>query len=130
VSVVAREKISSHVGWLLTCSPVQKNWWARVQTLALHRACVRRGSAVIDGNQYPRRPISLARWVFAEVWNGFGGSSPTGVVALADADLTVSASPSRRPDIGVVSDAPCPKGKRDSALRTLCLALASGGGSW
>jgi hypothetical protein len=33
--------------------------------LALRRACVRRGTAVIDGNRYLRRLISL------DVWNGF-----------------------------------------------------------
>ena len=32
--------------------------------LALRRACVRRGGAVIDGNRYLRRLISLARWAF------------------------------------------------------------------
>jgi hypothetical protein len=32
--------------------------------LALRRACVRRGAAVIDGNRHLRRLISLARWAF------------------------------------------------------------------
>jgi len=31
------------------------------EQLALRRACVRRGSAVIDGNRYLRQLISLAR---------------------------------------------------------------------
>ena len=50
--------------------------------LALRRACVRRGAAVIDGNRYLRRLISLARWAFPDVWNGFGGSRPTAVAVL------------------------------------------------
>jgi hypothetical protein len=32
--------------------------------LALRRICTRRGAAVIDGNRYLRRLISLARWAF------------------------------------------------------------------
>jgi hypothetical protein len=50
--------------------------------LALRRACVRRGGAVIDGNRYLRRLISLARWAFPDVWNGFRGSLPTAVAVL------------------------------------------------
>lgn len=50
--------------------------------LALRRACVRRGTAVIDGNRYLRRLISLARWAFPDVWNGFAGSLPTAVAVL------------------------------------------------
>ena len=50
--------------------------------LALRRACVRRGAAVIDGNRYLRRLISLARWAFPDVWNGFRGSRPTAVAVL------------------------------------------------
>ena len=50
--------------------------------LALRRACVRRGSAVIDGNRFLRRLISLARWAFPDVWNGFRGSLPTAVAVL------------------------------------------------
>ena len=51
--------------------------------LALRRACVRRGTAVIDGNRHLRRLISLARWAFPDVWNGFRGSLPTAVAVLA-----------------------------------------------
>lgn len=50
--------------------------------LALRRACARRGTAVIDGNRYLRRLISLARWAFPDVWNGFRGSLPTAVAVL------------------------------------------------
>ena len=50
--------------------------------LALRRACVRRGTAVIDGNRHLRRLISLARWAFPDVWNGFCGSLPTAVAVL------------------------------------------------
>jgi hypothetical protein len=50
--------------------------------LALRRACVRRGSSVIDGNRHLRRLISLARWAFPDVWNGFRGSLPTAVAVL------------------------------------------------
>src|SRR6478609_7562697 len=50
--------------------------------LALRRACVRRGAAVIDGNRYLRRLISLARWAFPDVWNAFGGSLPTALAVL------------------------------------------------
>jgi hypothetical protein len=49
--------------------------------LALRRAYVRRGTAVIDGNRYLRRLISLARWAFP-VWNGFRGSLPTATAVL------------------------------------------------
>jgi len=50
--------------------------------LALRRACVRRGGSVIDGNRQLRRLISLARWAFPDVWNGFRGSLPTAVAVL------------------------------------------------
>ena len=50
--------------------------------LALRRACVRRGGSVIDGNRQLRRLISLARWAFPDVWNGFRGSLPTAVTVL------------------------------------------------
>lgn len=46
--------------------------------LALRRACVRRGAAVIDGNRYLRRLISLARWAFPDVWNGLRQSRTAG----------------------------------------------------
>lgn len=45
--------------------------------LALRRAVTRRAAAVIDANRYLRRLISLARWAFPDVWNGFGGSLAT-----------------------------------------------------
>jgi transposase len=41
-----------------------------------------RGAAVIDGNRYLRRLISLARWAFPDVWNAFRGSLPTAVGVL------------------------------------------------
>ena len=50
--------------------------------LALRRACTRRGTAVVDGNRHLRRLISLARWAFPDVWNGFCGSLPTAVAVL------------------------------------------------
>ena len=50
--------------------------------LALRSACVRRGGSVIDGNRHVRRLISLARWAFPDVWNGFRGSLPTAVAVL------------------------------------------------
>jgi transposase len=50
--------------------------------LALRRACTRRGAAVIDGNRYLRRLISLARWAFPDVWSAFSGSLPTAVAVL------------------------------------------------
>lgn len=51
--------------------------------LALRRACTRRGGAVVDGNRYQRRLLSLARWAFPDVWNAFGGSWPTAKAVLA-----------------------------------------------
>jgi transposase len=51
--------------------------------LALRRICTRRGAAVIDGNRYLRRLISLARWAFPDVWNGFGGSLATAKAVLS-----------------------------------------------
>jgi transposase len=50
--------------------------------LALRRVCTRRGAAVIDANRYLRRLISLARWAFPDVWNGFAGSLPTAKAVL------------------------------------------------
>lgn len=50
--------------------------------LALRRAVVRRGKLVIDGNRARRRLISLARWAFPDVWQGFAGSWPTAVAVL------------------------------------------------
>jgi transposase len=50
--------------------------------LALRRAVTRRGAAVIDGNRYWRRLMSLARWAFPDVWNAFGGSLPTAIAVL------------------------------------------------
>jgi len=50
--------------------------------LALRRACTRRGAAVIDGNRYWRRLMSLARWAFPDVWNAFAGSLPTALAVL------------------------------------------------
>lgn len=50
--------------------------------LALRRVCTRRGGAVIDGNRYLRRLISLARWAFPDVWNAFAGSLPTAKAVL------------------------------------------------
>ena len=50
--------------------------------LALRRACTRRGAAVIDGNRYLRRLISLARWAFPDLWSAFSGSLPTAVAVL------------------------------------------------
>ena len=58
---------------LVLASPLQ---------LALRRACTRRGAAVIDGNRYLRRLISLARWAFPDVWSAFSGSLPTAVAVL------------------------------------------------
>jgi transposase len=51
--------------------------------LALRRVCTRRGAAVIDGNRYLRRLLSLARWAFPDVWNGFAGSLATAKAVLA-----------------------------------------------
>jgi hypothetical protein len=50
--------------------------------LALRRLCVRRGAAVIDGNRYLRRLLSLARWAFPDVWNAFAMSMPTAKAVL------------------------------------------------
>jgi hypothetical protein len=50
--------------------------------LALRRLVTRRGAAVIDANRHLRRLISLARWAFPDVWNGFGGSLPTAKAVL------------------------------------------------
>jgi hypothetical protein len=43
---------------------------------------VSEGGSVIDGNRPLRRLISLARWAFPDVWNGFRGSLPTAVAVL------------------------------------------------
>jgi transposase len=51
--------------------------------LALRRICIRRGAAVIDGNRCLRRLISLARWAFPDVWNGFAGSLATAKAVLS-----------------------------------------------
>ena len=51
--------------------------------LALRRAVVRRAGAVIDGNRYWRRLLSLARWAFPDVWTAFAGSESTALAVLA-----------------------------------------------
>ena len=72
--------------------------------LALRRACVRRGTAVIDGNRYLRRLISLARWAFPDVWNGFRGSLPTAVAVLQRWPHLVQLAAARRSTLtGVVA---------------------------
>lgn len=43
---------------------------------------LRRAGAVIDGNRYWRRLLSLARWAFPDVWSAFGGSEPTALAVL------------------------------------------------
>jgi hypothetical protein len=50
--------------------------------LALRRAVVRRAGAVVDGNRYWRRLLSLARWAFPDVWTAFAGSEFTALAVL------------------------------------------------
>jgi len=50
--------------------------------LALRRGAQRRGKVLVDANRALRRVISLARWAFPDVWNGFGGSRPTALAVL------------------------------------------------
>ena len=70
--------------------------------LALRRACVRRGTAVIDGNRHLRRLISLARWAFPDVWNGFRGSLPTSVAVLTRWPHLVQLAAARRSTLTAV----------------------------
>lgn len=53
-----------------------------VTHLALRRAVTRRGKLVVDGTKATRRLISLARWAFPDVWQGFAGSMPTAKAVL------------------------------------------------
>lgn len=50
--------------------------------LALRQAVTRRATAVLDANRSYRRLLSLARWAFPDVWNGFRGSQPTAIAVL------------------------------------------------
>ncbi|WP_207597782.1 hypothetical protein [Arthrobacter sp. D5-1] len=50
--------------------------------LALRRAVVRRAGAVVDGNRYWRRLLSLARWAFPDVWTAFAGCESTALAVL------------------------------------------------
>lgn len=50
--------------------------------LALRQAVTRRAAAVLDANRSYRRLLSLARWAFPDVWNGFGGSHSTAIAVL------------------------------------------------
>jgi transposase len=71
--------VLARAGDVFTLRPVP------VQTapqLALRRAVTRRGAAVIDGNRYWRRLMSLARWAFPDVWTAFGGSLSTAIAVL------------------------------------------------
>jgi hypothetical protein len=71
--------VLARAGDVFTLRPTHPS---RPGQLALRRACTRRGAAVIDGNRYWRRLMSLARWAFPDVWNAFGGSLPTAVAVL------------------------------------------------
>lgn len=70
--------------------------------LALRRACTRRGAAVIDGNRYLRRLISLARWAFPDLWGAFAGSLPTAVAVLERWPHLGSLAASRRSSLTAV----------------------------
>jgi len=73
--------------------------------LALRRACTRRGAAVIDGNRYLRRLISLARWAFPDLWSAFSGSLPTAVAVLDRWPHLDSLAAARRSSLtGVVAE--------------------------
>lgn len=50
--------------------------------LALRRAALRRGKAIVDANRSLRRLISLARWAFPDLWNACAGSRPTALAVL------------------------------------------------
>lgn len=50
--------------------------------LALRRAVQRRHKAVVDGNRWYRRLISLASWAFPDVWNAFVKSRSTALAVL------------------------------------------------
>lgn len=73
--------------------------------LALRRAVNRRAAAVIDANRHLRRLISLARWAFPDVWNGFGGSLATAKAVLARWPHLESLAAARRSALtGVVAE--------------------------
>jgi transposase len=70
--------------------------------LALRRACTRRGAAVVDGNRYLRRLISLARWAFPDLWSAFSGSLPTAVAVLGRWPHLESLAAARRSSLTAV----------------------------
>jgi hypothetical protein len=57
--------------------------------VALRRAVVRRAGAVIDGNRYWRRLLSLARWAFPHLWSAFAGSESTALAVRAAGPTSV-----------------------------------------
>ena len=97
--------------------------------VALRRACVRRGAAVIDGNRYLRRLISLARCAFPDVWNAFGGSLPSAVGVLGRWPHLTQLAAARRSTLTAmialhtrgVSDVP----ERVEAIRSAAAAWAA-----
>jgi transposase len=73
--------------------------------LALRRSCMRRGTAVVDGNRYQRRLLALARWAFPDVWNAFARSLPTARAVLTRWPHLSQLANARRPAlIGVVAE--------------------------
>ena len=70
-SDVIDSEVLTHAGEIFDPPPLVL---ASPAQLALRRAVVRRAGAVIDGNRYWRRLMSLARWAFPDVWTAFAGS--------------------------------------------------------
>ncbi|MET1154097.1 transposase, partial [Arthrobacter sp.] len=70
-SDVIDSEVLTHAGEIFDPPPLVL---ASPGQLALRRAVVRRAGAVIDGNRYWQRLLSLARWAFPDVWTAFAGS--------------------------------------------------------
>ncbi|MET3143562.1 UNVERIFIED_ORG: hypothetical protein ABIB13_003299 [Arthrobacter sp. UYEF2] len=78
-SDVIDSEVLTHAGEIFDPPPLVL---ASPGQLALRRAVVRRAGAVIDGNRYWRRLLSLARWAFPDVWSAFAGSESTALAVL------------------------------------------------
>jgi len=78
-SDVIDSEVLTHAGEIFDPPPLVL---ASPGQLALRRAVVRRAGAVIDGNRYWRRLLSLARWAFPDVWTAFAGSESTALAVL------------------------------------------------
>jgi hypothetical protein len=63
-------------------SPRRPWYWHFRDSWRCGQAVARSAGAVIDGNRYWRRLLTLARWAFPDVWTAFAGSESTALAML------------------------------------------------